>query len=113
MTISTWETFTAAGKYKLTDAAYSELLHKLQGHYTEMPQELRSDILAFYHDLDAPISTKTNGDDWARVLKELDQLQSVDRTSASYGSRGPLPDDACVHRAAGGSWSVGIPTRER
>ena len=47
-------TFTAAGKYKLTDAAYSQLLHKLQGHYTEMPPELRSDILAFYHDLDAP-----------------------------------------------------------
>ena len=70
--------FTAAGKYRLTDAAYSRLLHKLQGHYTEMPQELRSDILAFYHDLDAPISTKTNGDDWARVLKELDRLQAVD-----------------------------------
>ena len=46
--------FTAAGKYRLTDAAYSQLLHKLQGHYTEMPQELRSDILAFYHDLGAP-----------------------------------------------------------
>ena len=48
-------TFTAAGKYKLTDAAYSQLLHKLQGHYTEMPQELRSDILAFYRDLTFPI----------------------------------------------------------
>ena len=71
-------TFTAAGKYTLTDAAYSQLLHKLQGHYTEMPQELRSDILAFYHDLGVPISTKTNDNDWARVLKELDQLQSVD-----------------------------------
>ena len=70
--------FTAAGKYKLTDAAYSQLLHKLQGHYTEMPQELRSDILAFYRDLGVPISTKTNDDDWARVLKELDQLQAVD-----------------------------------
>ncbi len=71
-------TFTAAGKYTLTDAAYSELLHKLQGHYTEMPQELRSDILAFYHDLGAPNSTKTDAGDWARVLKELDQLQAVD-----------------------------------
>ena len=70
--------FTAAGKYTLTDAAYAELLHKLQGHYTEMPQELRSDILAFYHDLDAPISTKSTSDDWARVLKELAQLQAVD-----------------------------------
>ena len=70
--------FTAAGKYTLTDAAYSQLLHKLEGHYTEMPQELRSDILAFYKDLDVPISTKSNGEDWARVLKELDRLQAVD-----------------------------------
>jgi hypothetical protein len=70
--------FTAAGKYRLTDAAYSQLLHKLQSHYTEMPQELRSNILAFYRDLGVPISTKTNDNDWARVLKELDRLQSVD-----------------------------------
>ena len=70
--------FTAAGKYTLTDSAYSHLLHKLQGHYTEMPAELRSDILAFYHDLDVPISTKANGEDWARVLQELDLLQAVD-----------------------------------
>src|SRR5664280_2503311 len=46
--------FTSAGKYSLTDAAYSQLLHKLQGHYTEIPQELRSDILAFYRDLGVP-----------------------------------------------------------
>jgi hypothetical protein len=71
--------FTAAGKYKLTDATYSQLLHKLQGHYTEMPPELRSDILAFYHDLDLPNATKANAGDWARVLKELDRLQSVDQ----------------------------------
>ncbi len=69
---------TAAGKYTLTDAAYSKLLHKLENHYTEMPPELRSDILAFYHDLNVPISTKANGEDWARVLQELDRLQSVD-----------------------------------
>jgi hypothetical protein len=70
--------FTPAGKYKLADATYSELLHKLQGHYTEMPQALRSDILAFYHDLSLPNSTKTNGSEWAQVLKEIDQLQAVD-----------------------------------
>jgi hypothetical protein len=72
-------TFTAAGKYKLTDAAYSQLLHKLQGHYTEMSPELRSDILAFYHDLDLPNTAKANANDWAKVLIELDRLQSVDR----------------------------------
>ncbi len=71
-------TFTAAGKYRLTDAAYAQLLHKLEGHYTEMPQELRSDILAFYHDLDVPLATKTDGNDWATLLKELDRLRAVD-----------------------------------
>ena len=85
---------TAAGKYRLTDEAYSELLHKLQGHYTEMPQELRSDILAFYHDLSLPISTKTNANEWARLLKELGQLKSVDldlRHPALSAAGMPLP----------------------
>ncbi len=69
---------TAAGKYRLTDSAYSQLLHRLQGHYTEMPQELRSDILSFYHDLSVPISTKANDMDWARMINERDRLQAVD-----------------------------------
>ena len=71
-------TLTAPGTYRLADSAYSRLLDKLQGHYTEMPQGLRTDVLAFYHDLDAPISTKTDASDWTRLLKELGQLQAVD-----------------------------------
>ncbi len=70
--------FTAAGKYHLRDAAYARLLDKLQSHYTEIPQDLRSDILSFYGDLAVPISTKSNPNDWAKVLKELDRLQAVD-----------------------------------
>jgi hypothetical protein len=70
--------FTASGKYKLTDNVYSQLLHKLRGHYAEMPAELRSDILSFYRDLDLPNTTKADAGDWAKVLVELDQLQSVD-----------------------------------
>ena len=69
---------TQAGEYKLADAAYPQLLHKLHGHYTEMSPELRSDILAFYRDLSLPISTKANQNDWARLLQELGQLQAVD-----------------------------------
>jgi hypothetical protein len=69
---------TAAGKYKLTDATYTQLLHKLQGHYPDMPKELRSDILAFYHDPSDPNSTKANEKEWATVLQELDRLQAVD-----------------------------------
>jgi hypothetical protein len=66
---------TAVGKYKLSDAVYAQLLHRFQGNYTEMPPELRSDVLAFYHDRS---NAPTDSSDWERVLKELDQLQSVD-----------------------------------
>ncbi len=69
---------TSAGNYRLTDAVYAKLLHKLQGHYTELPQEIRSDILAFYKDPGAPNSTKKDVKDWAKVLHELDQLRAVD-----------------------------------
>jgi hypothetical protein len=69
---------TAAGKYKLTDATYSKLLHKLHGHYLDMPQPLRSDILAFYHDPNDQNSTKANKKDWETVLDELEGLQAVD-----------------------------------
>jgi hypothetical protein len=61
----------------------------LEGHYAEIPPELRNDILAFYHDLEVPNSTKTNGNDWARVLEELDQLRSADleqRPGATVGA---------------------------
>ena len=68
---------TAAGRYTLSDRAYAELLAKLEGHYSEMSPELRVDILAFYGDLSAPISTKKDGEEWARVIKRLDELKAV------------------------------------
>jgi hypothetical protein len=77
---------TAAGKYTLMDAAYSELLHKLQGHYTEISPELRSDILAFYSGPGLANSTKTNAGDSARMVKELDQLRAVDLDPARTGT---------------------------
>src|SRR5581483_9121028 len=76
---------TKAGGYKLTDAAYAKLLHKLRGHYTEVPKELRSDILAFYRDLSLPISTKSNPGDWERLQDELAQLQAVNADLSGQG----------------------------
>jgi hypothetical protein len=84
--------FTAAGKYRLTDAVYSQLLHKLHGHYTEISQDLRTDILAFYRDLDADIATKADGKDWARLLNELGQLQAVDADPALATVEAPRSD---------------------
>ena len=74
---------TAAGKYTLMDATYSELLHKLQGHYTGISPELRTDILAFYGGHGLANSTKTSANDLAKVVKELDQLRAVDLDLAS------------------------------
>jgi hypothetical protein len=80
---------TKAGGYKLADAAYATLLHKLDGHHTDMPQDLRQDILAFYRDLSLPIATKTNAGAWARLQAELDRLSAVDRDLAAAGTTVP------------------------
>jgi len=68
-------TITAAGKYRLMDAAYSQLLHKLQGRYTEMPQELRSDILAFYQDSGALDATQNAARIGPGCSKDSDELR--------------------------------------
>jgi hypothetical protein len=77
---------TKAGGYKLTDAAYAKLLQKLEGHYADMPQDLRSDILAFYQDLSLPIATKASSGDWARQ-EELGHLEAIDRDLPAASSK--------------------------
>jgi hypothetical protein len=49
----------------------------LDGHYVDLPQDLRSDILGFYQDLSLPIATKGNASDWARLQEELNYLEAV------------------------------------
>lgn len=66
---------TGAGGYRLSDHAYAQLLDKLDGHYADMPPELRADIVTYYGDLSAPISTKSDAPGWARVIKELGELK--------------------------------------
>ncbi len=78
---------TKAGKYTLTDAAYAKLLHKLEGHYIEIPQDLRNDILAFYGDLSLPIETKIHEGEWARLQVDLDRLTTINRDLGASGSK--------------------------
>jgi hypothetical protein len=47
-----------------------------------MPKELSLDILAFYGDLSAPISTKSDSKGWAQVIKELDELKALSVATA-------------------------------
>ena len=77
---------TKAGKYKLADEAYAKLLHKLEGHYADIPQDLRSNLLAFYQDLNLPIATKANPIEWARLQEELSQLRNINRDVSTAGS---------------------------
>ena len=63
----------------VTDAAYAKLLHKLEGHYADLPQDLRTNILAFYQDLSLPIATKAHEGDWARLQEELGYLDAINR----------------------------------
>ena len=76
---------TSAGGYRLSDRAYAQLLDKLEGHFADVPPELRLDILAFYGDLSAPVSTKSDTVEWAKVIKELDELKVVDVPPVAHG----------------------------
>jgi hypothetical protein len=87
---------TKAGKYKLTDGAYAKLLHKLDGHYVDLPQDLRSDILAFYQDLSLPIATKADASDWARLQEELSHLAAVNLDLAAANPKAPAASGAPV-----------------
>ncbi len=84
------------GTYKLTDSAYAKLLHKLEDHYPDIPQDLRSNILVFYQDLTLPIETKSNERDWARLQRELDRLGAVNRDLSAAGLHGAATTAAAV-----------------
>ena len=81
---------TRAGEYKLTDDTYAALLDGLaRRHFDSVTPDLRSNILAFYSDLNAPIATKKNRKKWARTLEQLQQLKNIQVVAA----RPPAPAD--------------------
>jgi hypothetical protein len=66
------------GAYKFTDRAYAELLHRVtENPGRPIPPALREDILDYYADPAAPISTKRNHKAWKRVLAELELLNQA------------------------------------
>ena len=65
------------GAYKLTDRAYASLLHKVTARPgLPIPSALRENILAYYADPEAPISTKRNRKAWNKVLARLKVLEN-------------------------------------
>jgi Zinc dependent phospholipase C len=60
--------------YPFTDQTYAKLLAKVSAK--PISETLRSDILAFYADLDAPFATKKDPKAWHDVIDELDKLKA-------------------------------------
>lgn len=76
---------TRAGEYRLTDDAYARLLDQLAAkNFAQLTPDLKQNILAFYDNPDAPISTKRNKKAWQKTLAELGRLKDA-------ATSGPTP----------------------
>jgi len=66
------------GGYSLTDSTYAHLLHLLTRQPTvPIPEGIKEDILAYYSDPEAPITTKKNPQQWAQAQADLAILQTM------------------------------------
>ena len=66
------------GGYPLTDRTYAQLLARITKVPTEpIPAGLKQDIVAYYADSAAPISTKKKPKDWAAVQEQLQVLNGM------------------------------------
>ena len=69
---------TRAAEYSLTDDTYAKLLEQLTSRKFDLTTPaLRDNILHFYGDLSAPITTKKDVAQWQAVLVSLDQLKLI------------------------------------
>ncbi len=75
------------GAYRLTDETYAQLLGRIVSRPDRaIPAELRQNILDFYADPDAPISTKKDADAWRRVESELMILKEMKMLPSAPGA---------------------------
>jgi hypothetical protein len=68
---------TKPGEYPLADKTYAQSLDlQAKDSFKEISPELRQTILDFYRDPKAPITTKKNKTEWAKVMRELSELKA-------------------------------------
>ncbi len=71
------------GFYPLTDSTYADLLRRLARRPAQaIPPGIKEDILAYYADPSAPITTKRNAKRWAQVQKDLATLAAMPTSRA-------------------------------
>jgi hypothetical protein len=69
--------YTGPGQYPLADETYAELLGKLvKTHFAQVTPELRSAVLDFYKDPNAPFTTKKKKNKWKKVMEEVAELKA-------------------------------------
>jgi hypothetical protein len=67
---------TGPGKYRLNDETYAKLLDALATrNFSGASPEIRSELLNFYGNPDAPYTTRKNPKEWMKVQTQLEQLR--------------------------------------
>lgn len=75
---------THAGEYKLTDETYAHLLDQLsKNNFQQVTPDLRQNILTFYKDPSAPLTTKADRAAWDKVQEELQRLRATPPSAPS------------------------------
>jgi len=66
------------GGYPLTDMTYARLLHLIASRPGRaIPPGIKEDIQAYYANLDLPITTKREPEQWKQVLADLETLKTM------------------------------------
>ncbi len=69
---------TPAGSYRLDDDIHSVWLNLLaEKHFSTVTPEIKSELVGYYADLNAPIATKKRGEKWDLLLEQLSELKAV------------------------------------
>jgi zinc dependent phospholipase C len=81
---------TRPAEYPLADDTYEHLLLDLdKGKFSQLTPELRSNIVAFYSDPNAPLHGKQNGKGWKRAEQALQELK--DEPNREQSQLAPAP----------------------
>lgn len=67
----------APGSYPLMDKTFAKLLHRIVYIREPIPERIKRDLLAYYSNPNAPITTKKHKRTWRRVQRELTVLESM------------------------------------
>ena len=87
---------TAAGEYSLADATYAKMLSQIADKkFQTTTAELQKNILGFYADPAAPVTTKKDSGDWEKLQVSLSALKAFTPNSSQQDQ--PQTEPASAH----------------